>query len=677
MRKLLILVTVFIITNISVSQSYKVSSPGNVLEVTFTLEEGKPYYSLLRFGREIIQKSALGFEIKDRQPVNKNLKVDSQNQSSFDETWTQVWGEQKDIRNNYNELSVNLSETISPSVKMNIIFRVYDDGIGFRYEFPEQDNLGYFEITDELTEFYLTGDHSTWGIGAYQWNRYEFLDENKPLSGIDTVHTPFTMETEDGVYLSFHEAALYDYASMTLENIGGYKLKANLIPWSDGIKVKTTAPMKTPWRTIQVADTPGGLITSYLILNLTEHNKIEDISWIKPGKYVGIWWAMHIGISTWGSGPKHGATTENTKRYIDFASKYGFDGVLVEGWNTGWDGDWVQNGDKFNFTEPYPDFNLKEVAQYALDKGTRLIGHHETGGGVENYERQMKDAFALYESLGVRAVKTGYVGHGQTIKRTDENGNIQNEWHHGQYMVRHYQKVVELAAEHHIMIDAHEPIKDTGIRRTWPNFMTREGARGQEYEAWGGEGGNPPGHTVTIPFTRLLSGPMDFTPGTFDILFEDDPPVDNRANTTIAKQLAYFVVLYSPLQMASDLPENYEAKPDLFKFILDVPADWAATKVLNASIGNYITVVRKDRNSDNWYLGSMTDEEGRLLEVPLSFLDPGKKYTAEIYRDGLKADWITNPLDYEIIEQTVDISTVLELRLAAGGGQAIRFTPVK
>jgi alpha-glucosidase len=565
-------------------------------------------------------------------------------------------------------------EIPAPKRSMTIVFRVFDDGIGFRYEIPEQAALTDFEILDELTEFTLTGDHQAWWIGAYWWNRYEYLYQQSPISEIDTVHTPLTIETADGLYLSIHEAALTDFASMTLVNSGKNVLTADLVPWSDGIKVKTSAPMKSPWRTIQITDTPGGLITSYLILNLNEPSKLGDVSWVKPGKYVGIWWEMHIDKSTWGSGPRHGATTANAKRYVDFAAKYGFDGVLVEGWNIGWDGDWIKNSDKFQFTTPHPDFDIDEVNRYAAGKNVRLIGHHETSGGISNYERQMAEAFAYYERLGIRAVKTGYVNHAQGIKRVDENGEVHGEWHHGQFMVRHYRKAVEEAAKYHLMLDVHEPIKDTGIRRTYPNMMTREGARGQEFNAWGPKGGNPPEHTTILPFTRLLAGPMDFTPGIFDLLLEDRRP-NNRVNTTLAKQLALYVVLYSPLHMAADLPENYEARPGPFQFIVDVPTDWEDTRVLHGRIGDYITVARKDRISEDWYLGSITDEEGRLLEAPLGFLDPNKQYVAEIYCDGPGADWESNPYDIEIKRIPVNNSMTLTLRLAPGGGQAIRFRP--
>jgi alpha-glucosidase len=656
------------------SEDIRVYSPDGILTVRFLLERGEPYYFVQRFDRDVIRKSRLGLELMEKPDLMDGFVIKSLEREHFDETWTQVWGEKKNIRNHYNELRVNLIRKNPPVREMSIVFRVYDDGIGFRYEVPQQPHLEAFKIMDELTEFTLTGDHETWWIGAYQWNRFEYLYEKTPLSMVDTAHTHITMRTDDGLYLSFHEAALKNYSTMALERTYGYTLKADLFPWADGIRVRTAAPMVSPWRTVQIADTPGGLITSYLILNLNEPNKIDDTSWIKPGKYVGIWWEMHIDKSTWGSGPNHGATTENAKRYIDFAAEHGFDHVLVEGWNLGWDGDWYADGVVFDFTKPYPDFDLETVARYALDKGVRLMGHHETSANVLNYERQMEDAFALYEELGVRAVKTGYVGHGTDIVWYDDAGNENREWHHGQFMVEHHQRVIELAARHKISLNVHEGLKDTGLRRTWPNMMSREVARGQEYNAWGEKGGNPPDHVVIIPFTRNLSGPFDYTPGIVDLHFEEYRP-DNRVNSTLAKELALYVIIYSPLQMASDLPENYAHNLGVFKFIKDVPADWYDTRVLHANIGNYVTIARKDRNSDDWYLGSITDHHGRLLEAPLSFLDSGTPYVAEIYRDSGEADWVYNPYDVVIEEKLVRSDMTLSLRLAAGGGQAIRFRP--
>ncbi|MBE9507610.1 MAG: glycoside hydrolase family 97 protein [Chloroflexi bacterium] len=654
-----------------------VSSPNGRIQVTFMLENGVPYYKVNYSGQDIIRPSKLGFAFKDAEPLNQNLTITDNECSSFDETWIQPWGEVKEIRNHYNELRVDLEETAETHRKMTVVFRVYDDGLGFRYELPEQDNLSDFQIMDEETEFVLTGDHRAWWIPAYLEERYEYLYRKTPISYLRkvayTVHTPLTLETADGLFLSIHEANLTDYASMTLMASDNNTLLCDLVPWSDGVKVKASTPHQTPWRTIQIAENAGDLITSYLILNLNEPNKLEDVSWVEPGKYVGIWWGMHIGKYTWGS-YRHGATTENTRRYIDFAAKHGFSRVLVEGWNVGWDGNWSRHGDLFSFTTPYEDFDIEELSAYAAARGVKLIGHHETAAAVTNYERQLEDAFDFYRDLGIDTVKTGYVGCGQGIKRRDEEGNLVGlEWHHGQYMVRHYRKVVETAARYQIMLDVHEPIKDTGIRRTYPNMMTREGARGQEYNAWSEDGGNPPEHTTILPFTRMLAGPFDFTPGIFDLLFEEYR-LSHRVNTTLAKQLALYVVIYSPLHMAADLPENYEGHP-AFQFIIDVPVDWQDTKVLHAEIGDYVTIVRQNRNSEDWYLGSITDEERRTLEAPLTFLEPGRKYVAEVYADTADADWESNPLSIDIYEVLVDTNTTLRLRLAPGGGQAIRIRP--
>ncbi len=655
------------------NESINVSSPDSEITVTFLLNEGVPYYQVSRSGKDVIKVSKLGFAFKEAAPLEQNLTLAGSRKSSFDETWIQPWGEVKEIRNHYNELLVQLEETTEAPRKMNLIFRVYNYGIGFRYELPEQDNLKSVQITDEKTEFNLAGDHKAWWIKAYQWNRYEFLYQSSPVSEMDTVHTPLTMETEDGLFISIHEAALTDYSSMTLARTKETDLECDLVPWSDGTKVKTEVPFVTPWRTIQIAETAGDLITSYLILNLNEPNKLGDVSWVKPAKYVGIWWGMHLGTYTWASGEKHGATTENAKRYIDFAAKHGIPGVLIEGWNIGWDGDWLKNADLFNFTTPYDDFDMDVVSAYAASKGVKIIGHHETSTGIANYERQVDDAFRYYKKHGINTIKTGYVGHGQEIVPVgDTTGAL--EWHHGQYMVRHYRKIVEKAAQYKIMLDVHEPIKGTGIRRTYPNMMTREGARGQEYNAWGKEGGNPPEHTTILPFTRLLSGPFDITPGVFDLTFEEANKPNNRVKTTLAKQLAHYVVIYSPLHMAADLVENYENQP-AFQFIEDVPTDWQDTKVLHAQIGDFVTIVRKDRNSNDWYLGSVTDEDPRTLEASLSFLDADQKYVAEIYADKPNTDWKTNPFTIDISEVLVDRNTVLEIKLAPGGGQAIRFRP--
>lgn len=645
------------------AETHEIDSPDESMRVTFFLRNGAPFYRIKRQGSTIIKKSKLGFRFKDAPSLNRNFRIVETEKRTFDDTWEQPWGEVRHIRNHYNELSVLLEEIRQPKRQLRIIFRVFDDGVGFRYELPEQANLREFQIMDEETEFVFTGDHAAWWIPAYRDNRYEYLFQRSPISKLDTVHTPLTLETSDGLYLSVHEAALTDYASMTLEHTRGHTLKCNLIPWSDGVRVYGAAPFVTPWRTIQIADTPGGLITSYLILNLNEPSKLEDTSWIKPVKYIGIWWGMHIDKYTWGSGRRHGATTANAKRHIDFAAKHGFDGVLIEGWNVDWDGDWTENGEIFNFTQPHPDFDIDEVARYAQEKNVEIIGHHETGAAIDNYERQVEEAFRYYKKYGIDMIKTGYVG---------ERAN-DTEWHHGQYMVRHYREVVKLAAKYQIALDVHEPIKDTGIRRSWPNMMTREGARGQEYNAWSPDGGNPPDHTTILPFTRMLSGPFDFTPGIFDLLLEKgNRPPNNRVNTTLAKQLALYVVIYSPMQMAADLPENYAGHP-AFQFILDVPVDWDETRVLNGKIGDYVTFARKDRHSGDWYLGSITDENGRSLKTTLTFLEPDKQYVAEIYADAEGADWQSNPLAIDIREQPVDHTTTLTLKLAPGGGQVIRI----
>jgi alpha-glucosidase len=660
-------------------ESYRIDSPGGKIQVTVTVKGGAPFYEVDYKGKAVITPSKLGFRFKQADPLNGNLQVVRSETTSFDETWTQPWGEVKDIRNHYNELRLELEETTDTPRTMSLVFRAFEDGVGFRYELPEQEYLTDLEIVDEHTEFALADNHQAWWIPAYEPERYEYLYRKSPISffltkNVKAVHTPLTMETGDGLYVTIHEAALTDYASMTLVGAKNNTLLADLVPWSDGVQVKGSTPMKTPWRTIQIAENPGDLITSYLVLNLNEPNKLGDVSWVKPQKYVGIWWAMHLDTWTWGSGPRHGATTEHAKQYIDFAAKNGFPSVLVEGWNYGWDGDWTKYGFKFLFTTPYPDFDIEEVTSYGAAKHVKLIGHHETAGAVANYERQLEKAFQFYRDLGVETVKTGYVAWGQGIERRDDDDKVIGlEWHHGQFMVRHYRKVVESAARYGIMLNVHEPIKDTGIRRTYPNMLTREGARGQEYNAWDGQGGNPPEHTTILPFTRMLAGPMDFTPGIFDLLFERARP-DNRVNTTLAKQLALYVVLYSPLQMAADLPENYADQPAL-QFVRDVPVDWQDTKVLNGQIGDYVTIVRQDRESDDWYLGSITDEDGRTLEAPLDFLDPERTYVAEIYSDGADADWTSNPLSINIHQALVDHKTTLALKLAPGGGQAVRIRP--
>ena len=645
-----------------------VASPGKVLSVSVTLSpDGKASYSVSRNGEPVIAPSRLGFLLTDATKLDRFLSLDGQWTRSFDETWEQPWGESRFVRNRYNELRVRLTERSHERRSFDVVFRVYDDGLGFRYEFPDQPSLRQVNIAEELTEFAVADPATAWWIPAGEWNRYEYLYEKTPLAEVAQVHTPLTIRTGDGLYMSFHEAALVDFSGMWLRRVEGQRLRAVLAPSPDGPKVSRTAPFHTPWRTIQIADTAGGLVTSNLILNLNEPNKLGDVSWVEPFKYVGVWWGMHLDVESWGSGPKHGATTANVRRYIDFAARHGFRGVLVEGWNQGWDGDWYNNGAVFSFTKPYPDLDLEGLAAYARSKGVRLVGHHETSGHVANYESQLGDALDLYARLGIESVKTGYVADAGGIRALGPDGKIRFHWHDGQLMSRHHLKVVEEAAKRRIAVNPHEPIKDTGLRRTYPNWVSREGARGMEYNAWG-DPPNPPEHVPELVFTRMLSGPMDFTPGVLSLEGRNQP-----LQSTVARQLAYYVVIYSPIQMAADLPENYAKAMAPFQFIKDVPTDWAETRVLNGEIGDFVTIVRKDRNSEDWYLGSVTDEEARTLQVKLDFLDPGRRYTAQIYRDPPGADWKEIGTNVVIETRQVGAGDRLTLALAGGGGQAIRF----
>lgn len=632
-------------------------SPDGSIRVHVGVEEGKLYYTVDKNNKVILNKSLLGFVLKDSD-LNKGFKISDTEESSFSETWSQPWGEESTVLNKYNQLKVNVEESEGLKRKFSVIFRVFDDGIGFRYEFPDQANLKDFIIMDEITEFSLADNHKAWSI-PYDTKYYEGLYKATAVNELDTVCTPLTMETKDGLYLTIHEANLTDYAAMNLtpENRTS-TLKAFLTPWSTGEKVFMKAPGVTPWRTLIIADKPGDLLLSRLMLNLNDPNKIEDTSWIKPGRYIGIWWGMHMEKYTWHQGPKHGATTENTKKYIDFAADHGFSGVLVEGWNDGWQNDWTKEGDKFSFTKAYSDFDLEKITKYAAMKNVRLVGHHETGGATLNYEKQLDSAFALYQRYGVNAVKTGYVSPLLDGK----------EIHSGQYAVRHFRKVIETAAKYHIMIDNHEPVVPTGLQRTWPNLMTQEGVRGQEYDAWSPDGGNPPEHTTIIPFTRGLAGPIDFTPGTFN--FSNPVYPQTRVQTTLAKQLALSVIIYSPLQMASDMIENYENNP-AFEFITACPANWSKTVVPDAKIGEFVTIARKDRDSENWFVGSITNADSRNLSLPLTFLDNGAKYKAKIFKDGKGAEYKTNPYPVEIQELDVTSDTVLNLELATSGGVAI------
>ncbi len=627
----------------------KIASPNGQISVSFDLSEGAPTYSVTFRGKPVILSSTLGFLLKEGS-LNSGFKLRKVSRSSKDETWSLPYGEERSVRNHYDELAVTLRQVEKPRRTLRIVFRVFDDAVAFRYEWPEQAGLAQFEIMDELTDFVLPSDPMTLWQPAfrpqaseqlYSHTRLsELLRQTRLASGDSTagdnpnhdpvkaVSTPLTLQTDDGLYLVIHEADLTDYAAMELQPRDGNTLKCDLAPWSDGVLVRASAPSVSPWRYIMISDQLSDIVerTSAISLNLNPPSQIADTSWIKPGKFVGIWWGMHLGKYTWypskageGSTDGLGATTENTRRYIDFAAKYGFDAVLAEGWNKGWAKDWVAHASEFSFMEPNPQFDLPGLTEYAHSRGVDLIAHHETGAVITNYEAQVEAAFAQCERLGIHHVKTGYVGMEPRVKRYDADGNyIGSEYLDGQYMVRHYRKIAILAAKYDIMLDAHEPIKDTGERRTWPNFMSREGARGMEYNAWSPDGGNPPDHDVNLVYTRFLSGPFDFTPGVLQVTYPEYKK-NNRVHTTAVKQLAMYVCFYCPLQMAADLPENYEKYPALFKFIVDVPADWDATRMLDGQIGDYVTIARKQRGGEAWFVGSMTNEKGRDLQLPLSF----------------------------------------------------------
>jgi len=671
-RAILLGVLSILATSCSRQFTHKVLSPNKEIEVIINVTPKNIAYSVKFRDSLLIKTSELGFEFLNMKPMKEDFKVLSAKKNHVHTQWEPVWGQNSNVVDSYNQIKLQLQETTGLERKMNLIFKVYDDGVGFRYEIPAQNSVDSIYITNEITTFNFIKNFSAWYIPA-NFESYERLYKNALISEVENANTPITFETDKGTLISIHEANLTDYAGMTLQKSKNhpFSFHCNLVPWRNGIKVKATTPMVTPWRTIQIAENPQKLLSSNLIINLNEPNKIKDISWIEPMKYIGVWWEMHLGIKTWTLGKKHGATTAEVKKYIDFASKHHISGVLAEGWNTGWE-HWGQKG-AFDFVTPYTDFDLKEVASYAKSKNINFIGHIETGGAAQSFLAKADTIFSNYHNLGIKAVKTGYAGGIQT------NG----EYHHGQFMVNHYREIVKKAAQYHIMIDAHEPIKPTGICRTYPNMMTREGVRGMEWNAW--SKGNPPEHHTVLPFTRGLAGPIDYTPGIFDILYKnaknrvkwnDLDDGTSRVNTTLAKQLALFVVLYSPMQMASDRIENYEHQP-AFKFIEDVAVDWDKSILIDGKIGDYITMVRKAKNSDEWFLGSITDEQKRIFSINLSFLDDDKQYIAEIYGDGENADWKTNPGDIKIYQKKVNSKTKLQIELASGGGCAIRFYPKK
>lgn len=671
MTRLLILI--LLLCPLSSAYAESLRSPDGRLELEFSLDDsGAPHYALRRDGAAVLNRSRLGL-IFDKAEFDSGFAIAGVERTSRDETWTQPWGEQRLIRDQHNELRATLKADDGTGRAMALIFRLFDDGLGFRYELPAQPALDAFRLTDELTEFSFAENLKAWWIPAYQDNRYEYHYAASPIDALDVVHTPVTLEGH-AYAVSIHEAALVDYASMTLRRpaMHGQTLKADLVPWADGTLVYGELPLNTPWRTIQIADRAHELANSRLILNLNEPNRLGDVDWIKPGRYIGIWWCMHIRECTWATGEKLGATTERAIEYLDFAAEHGFSGVLIEGWNGGWDGDWVADGDKFDFTTPVEQFDMKTIAEHAKKVGVPLIGHHETGAAVENYERQLDDAFAFAAANGIRAVKTGYVG-----TRLEPKKPSGAEWHHGQYMVRHFRKVIETAARHKVAINAHEPIKDTGLRRTYPNMMTREGARGGEYDAWGPpEGGNHPDHAAILPFTRMLAGPFDYTPGIVDLRFgdaADDNQDDNQGvSSTLARQLALMVVIFSPLQMAADLPRNYRGHPAL-AFIKRVPTDWEHSVALAGEIGDHFVIARQPRGGRDWWLGGVSGSQARTVEIALDFLDADGEWTAEIWRDADDAHWLHNPEAWQKETRTVTPEDALKLNMAPGGGIAIRF----
>lgn len=653
----LIVAALTVIASISAAGApLRVASPDGRISVRISnnASEGL-FYSVERDGKTVLCPSRLGLVLKDLPSLSEGFTVVKSVPSSFDETWEPVWGEESQIRNNYNELRVELRQK-KTGRRMAVVFRVFDDGIGFRYEFPRQPGLQDFIIDDELTEFAFPERHTTWSLPMEGIRFYEGIFRRLPVDSVGWATTPVTIRTADGIHMAIHEAALTDYAAMNVSATpGSNTLRAALTPWSNGDKVRVTDTRVSPWRTLIIADNAGDMMLSRIMLNLNEPSRIEDTSWIRPGRYIGIWWCYHMRYNTWGAGPAHGATTENAGRYMDFAARNGFDAILVEGWNPDWD------TYRFVFDRAYPDFDIKTVTDYGRSKGIGLIGHHETGSHASDYEHALDSAFAFNRRYGMHYVKTGYDG-------TLLDGK---ERHSSQYGVRHYRKVVETAARYQINIDNHEPVIPTGLQRTWPNLMTQEGVRGMEWNAWNKTGGNPPAHTVTLPFTRGLAGPMDYTPVVVD--FNNRACPGTRPETTLAKQLALFVILYSPLQMAADMIENYEANPVTLDFVSSCPTDWARTVYPEAEIGRYITVARQAKETGDWFIGSATGDEARTAAISLDFLEPEARYRAIIYTDGPDADWEHNPYPLLVDRRDVTAADTLTLHQGRSGGSAIHL----
>ena len=701
MRKIIFLMSIFA-AHLTMAQQQ--SSPDGSVMLSFSLKsDGTPSYKVTYKNKPVINESTLGFTLKKAEPLTNNFKVVDTKKSTFKETWKPVWGEESEILNHYNELLVSLEQN-NTNRKMNIRFRVYNEGVGFRYEFPSQKELTYFVVEEELSQFAMTGDHTAWWIpGDYDTQEYDYMESKlSEIRGLmkeavtenvsqfafspTGVQTSLMMKTKDGLYINLHEAALVDYSLMNLNlDDKTFTFQSWLTPDAKGDKGYLMAPCHSPWRTIMVSDDARKILASRLILNLNEPCAIADTSWIKPVKYVGVWWEMITGKNSWSytndlptidlntvdysktkPNGTHGANNEEVRKYIDFAAKHGFDQVLVEGWNIGWE-DWFGNKKDyvFDFVTPYPDFDLKALNEYAHSKGVKLMMHHETSGSTRNYERHMKAAYELMNKYGYNSVKSGYVGDILPV----------GEHHYSQSTINHYLYAIKEAAKHKIMVNAHEAVRPTGICRTYPNMIGNESARGTEYEAFGG---NKVFHTTILPFTRLQGGPMDYTPGIFETEMKYvNPNNNNQIRTTLARQLALYVTMYSPLQMAADLPENYEKFMDAFQFIKDVPVDWQKSVYLEAEPGRYITIARKDKHSNDWYVGCTAHEGGHTSELLLNFLDKGKKYEATIYADAKDANWKTNPKAYTITKQKVNAKTKLKLTAAQGGGYAISIKEIK
>jgi alpha-glucosidase len=660
------------------AQAGTVTSPDGRITATLDVDgEGKPYYSVTLAGEPLIAPSNLGFNLTDEDPLRRNFAVVGQTTGSADSTWEQPWGERRFVRDNHNELAVTFRQQDDAARQFTVRLRVFDNGVGFRYELPARADHPQWNIAEELTEFSIVPHGTAWWIQAGDWNRYEQLYKQTPIDGVATAHTPMTLRLDNGTHLSIHEAALVDYAGMWLQRMEGGRFRSTLSPSSRGAKVVRTGAFSTPWRAIRIARDAAGLVENDLELNLNEPNALGDVSWVQPGRYIGIWWGMISNRWSWAQGPRHGATTERTREYIDFAAANGFRGVLVEGWDYGWDGTWFGNGREFSFTRAYPDFDIESLSAYARTRGVRLIGHHETGGNIANYEAQLEDAMALYERLGIDWVKTGYVADAGGIISCNADiadpcaGQVM-EWHDGQRQVQHHLRVVREAAEHRIAVNPHEPVKDTGLRRTYPNWVAREGARGQEFNAWTAFG-NGPEHEPTLVYTRMLSGPMDYTPGVLSLTGQDGLPMAS----TLAKQLGLYLAIYSPIQMAADFIESLADHPREMDFIRSVPTDWAESRLVSGAVGDFAIFARKDRQSDRWFAGGINDATARTVTLDFAFLDPGVTYRASVWQDGEGATYETEArhnIAYASFE--VRAGERHDFWLAPGGGFAIRLEPL-